>query len=109
MIELLWKEVPKNHFEYITRLIAWLVSIVEERNKVEPLEISGYIVFRNHSNEICSLIIAEEQYQKKILNILQQPPDEYKEKYVACIPSKEPDPVNEKDYDDGNDESMDVT
>ena len=51
------------------------------------------VVIIPHPTEELKLI----KYQKELIQILQQPPEEYKDRYIACITCEEPSPVTEVD------------
>ena len=109
MIELLWKSFDENVMLFVSNLITWLAStIAQQQTDDDKFEMSGFLVAKNTKGELFTLIFSDEKYQKRILKILQQPPDYYKEKYIACIPSEEPNPVVEKKEDDQNEEQINI-
>lgn len=89
----------KNYSEdliLITRIIAWLLEEIDKnwKENYEQLVIPGYITYYDEDErKTFTILFCEGEDQKKIMNILQQPPGEYKGKYIACIPSKEPEVV----------------
>ena len=48
-------------------------------------------------------ISQEEKYHKQFIDILFQPPEELKDKYIASVPIEEPCPVTEVKTEDGED------
>lgn len=103
MIELSWKETTEEDYKrmmVVSNLLAWLTTTLAEDEANHSIKMNGYIVLCDSDGEFSTLIICEGESQKKLLKILQQPPEEYKEKYVACVLSKEPEPVKEKCEDD---------
>ena len=99
MIELLWKNLSTNHSENlmcITNMLAWLVTTIHQDKEMHNIVLDGYFTILDKEGVFATLLICKgKENQKKLLNILQQPPNEYKEKYIACIHSEEPNPVNE--------------
>ena len=99
MIELSWKQ---NKFEegvdvlsYITNILAWLMETIAAEKGEHGVKITGYVVICDEFSFYHTLLMCKEEGQKRVLEILQQPPEEYKEKYVACILCEEPNPVQE--------------
>ena len=76
------------------------------RDMPNPIdEYNGHLVlFDREKQRWSSLIMCEGQTQKFILDVLQQPPPAYEGRYVACVLSKEPDPVVLRTKDEGEDE-----
>lgn len=99
MIELVWKDIYSSDYDammIVSNLLAWLCVEIAETERNKP-KIKGYIVCQDDETTISTLIICNGmEDQNKILKILQDPPEEYKEKYVARIPCEEPNPVYEK-------------
>lgn len=115
MIEVIWKDEKYNEREammYLSQLMAWLSNEITMKKEYEDLTISGYIITYEKSTV---LIFPDKntEKQKRILNILQQPPEEFKEKYIACIYAEEPKVVNEKKDteidEDSNEISIEIT
>ena len=61
---------------------------------------------KEHFKLNCCLICENPDFTKEVMSILQQPPEEYKEKYVACITSEEPKCVCEKEEKEEKDETL---
>lgn len=109
MIEVIWKDekfTEREAMMYLSQLIAWLSNEITTKKEYEDLTISGYIITYEKSTV---LIFPDKntEKQKRILNILQQPPEEFKEKYIACIYSEEPKSVSERketEVDEDNNE-----
>lgn len=115
MIEVIWKDEKYSEREammYLSQLMAWLSNEITMKKEYEDLTISGYIITYEKSTV---LIFPDKntEKQKRILNILQQPPEEFKEKYIACIYAEEPKVVNEKKDteidEDSNELSIEIT
>ena len=105
MIELLWKDIYDKEFDpytYVVELIAWLSTTIAEQAKNHSLFLTSTILVRESDDKISTLILCdgEKGAEKHMLEILQQPPDSYKGKYVPCILSEEPSPVTEKNEED---------
>lgn len=79
----------------ICEIITWMLGRLRER----PNPVVGYhghiILFDREKEKWNALIMCGEQTQKFILEILLQPPPAFKDKYVACVVSKEPCPVQQ--------------
>lgn len=110
MIELIWKDSSLNEYEnilQITNLLSWLVAIIRDKHEIE---LNGFMVLKEKNPLTYSilLILGDENSQKQTLNILQQPPEEFKEKYIARIPCEEPNPVKEKDDDSSDDDECEL-
>lgn len=107
MIELLWKETKENYYRAmcdVAKLFAWLTSellrLEETRKETEEsIYLQGYTVLWDDAADAPAILLfsnsLDRANQECLLKILQQPPGEFKEKYVACILSQEPDSVNE--------------
>ncbi len=107
MIELLWKETKENYYRAmcdVAKLFAWLTSellrLEEIRKETEEsIYLQGYTVLWDGAADAPAILLfsnsLDRANQECLLKILQQPPGEFKEKYVACILSQEPDSVNE--------------
>lgn len=102
MIELLWNEINEEYdaMFYMSKLMAWLATALIEHHKMYAL--NGVIVLRDKNDKVASLLICDENLQENILQILQQPPGEYKGKYIAKIVD-----VNNIDIHTMNDENND--
>ena len=107
MIELLWKETKENYYRAmcdVAKLFAWLTSELlrlEETCKEteESIYLQGYTVIWDGAADAPAILLfsntLDRANQESLLKILQQPPGEFKEKYVACILSQEPESVKE--------------
>lgn len=107
MIELLWKETKENYYRAmcdVAKLFAWLTSellrLEEIRKETEEsIYLQGYTVLWDGAADAPAILLfsnsLDRANQECLLKILQQPPGEFKEKYVACILSQEPDGVKE--------------
>ena len=107
MIELLWKETKENYYRAmcdVAKLFAWLTSellrLEEIRKETEEsIYLQGYTVLWDGAADAPAILLfsnsLDRANQECLLKILQQPPGEFNEKYVACILSQEPDSVKE--------------
>lgn len=107
MIELLWKETKENYYRAmcdVAKLFAWLTSellrLEETRKETEEsIYLQGYTVIWDGAADAPAILLfsnsLDKANQERLLKILQQPPGEFKEKYVACILSQEPESVKE--------------
>lgn len=107
MIELLWKETKENYYRAmcdVAKLFAWLTSellrLEETRKETEEsIYLQGYTVIWDGAADAPAILLfsnsLDRDNQECLLKILQQPPGEFKEKYVACILSQEPESVKE--------------
>lgn len=99
MIELVWDNTnldkSYNIFLYITSYYAWLASELSDNEEHHKLLINGIILAYDKGTYSSVILTDDVENEKKILKIIQQPPNEFKEKYVAHIVSQEPTPVEE--------------
>ena len=107
MIELLWKDFNAEYYRAmndVATLFAWLTATLleYEKNKKENEEsiyLQGYTVIWDSTTDVPAVLVlsnsADVANQERLLKILQQPPGEFRGKYVACILSQEPVSVNE--------------
>lgn len=112
MIELSWKE--KADCEYVqlmsvSQLLAWLTTTLKEEKEHHSIKLNGYMVLCEENGTISILLISNGDSQKQLLKILQQPPNEYKEKYIACVLSEEPQPVQEETEEDQDEQNSKCT
>lgn len=108
MIEIVWLE----EFEAMmcaTRMLAWLATTLAQK-EYNSIEFNGYMVVKEKQKSGCSILIisGDPISQNRILNILQQPPEEYKEKYIARIPCNEPNPVHEETKEDSDQYDIEI-
>lgn len=107
MIELLWEESKENYYRAmndVATLFAWLTATLleYEKNKKEGEEsiyLQGYTVIWDSTTDVPAVLVlsnsADVANQERLLKILQQPPGEFRGKYVPCILSQEPESVKE--------------
>ena len=104
MIEIIWTETLQEYEVMMcaTRMLAWLAATLAQKDEYHDIDFNGYMVVKEKQKSGCSilLICGDPISQKRMLNILQQPPEEYKEKYIACVPCDEPNPVHEQTKED---------
>lgn len=85
--------------QWYNNLFAWLLTELEKKSEESKGWLSGYLILHDvASNTVGSLILtSKEASELEILNLVQQPPGEHKEKYQAHIVSKtEPVVVTEQ-------------
>lgn len=118
MIELLLSE-HKSYYDdmiLLSNIIAWLTTeIAKSKDKEHPIMLHGYIIVYDEKapigHYVSAMMFCEGENQRQISEILQQPPGEYKEKYIARTPTEEPEVVSEEtisinsdsDYEDDED------
>lgn len=102
MIELVLAHFDDKSLQMLTALIMWVVQTLEDDPEYSGVKLDGYTVVRDEvKQDIFTLLVCEHENQKKILELLKQPPNLYKEKYIARIINLEPEPVYEiKESDD---------
>ena len=72
--------------------------------------LNGYFTLIDKEGSFATLLVCYgKENQSQLLKILQQPPNEYKEKYVAYVPCEEPSPVNEEQDKEGNKNIINVS
>lgn len=109
MIEILLKDNiggVREKFLFLAGFIAWLTKAtqaVEDKEKMEIL-MEGYIILHDEPEHIGVVIICKDQNNKKLLDVLMQPPGEFKDKYIPCVSSEEPTPVQEKKENEDKEE-----
>ena len=102
MIELTWNDWTdreRDAMMYVTNLLAWLTTTLATDEAYQDVEMTGYMVVKDNMKILAVLIMCHDENQRKILKLLQQPPEEYRTKYIANILSEEPNPVEEKTPD----------
>ena len=109
MIEIVWKDPLARDYDVImcaTSLLAWLTSTIAQNEEYHNIEFNGYMLAQEKTVG-CSMLIYcgyNPENRRRLLNILQQPPEEYKGKYIAHTLSREPMPVEEQ-TDSNSDET----
>lgn len=101
---------PTNYHDdmvMISRIITWITTTLALEEEKRNLMLRGYIVL-NDEDRISVLLICEGEHEQRLLKMLQQPPGEYKDKYVACVLSEEPKVVEEKTEEKSESESDDI-
>ena len=101
---------PTNYHDdmvMISRIITWITTTLALEEEKRNLMLRGYIVL-NDEDRISVLLICEGEHEQRLLKMLQQPPGEYKDKYVACVLSEEPKVVEEKTDEKSESESDDI-
>lgn len=96
MIELSWKK--NTTYIIISQFLEWLFNRISKFNEDETIniDVNGFLLLKEKDGGYSALIMCPDIYNdKKILNIVLQPPEEFKERYIACIPSEEPESVTE--------------
>lgn len=101
MIELLVKDYEEMEaMMLLTNLIGWLVTHIAKDEDKKGIILNGFVILRDDRLELTGLIVCDGNSQKRIIEILQQPPEAYKGKYIARIISEEPVLVKEESEDD---------
>lgn len=101
MIELIWQDYncEKNQMMMcMTSLLSWFTNIITMSEQYHHLSINGYVVIKAPDGTFTGIVVCDPEYQNELLKIIQQPPSEFRGKYIACIPSgnhEEPMPVKE--------------
>ena len=112
MIEIVWLD-DYDAMMCASRLLAWLAALLAQKDEYHNIEFNGYMIVKEKEKEKtgCSVLIicGDPISQKRILNILQQPPEEYKEKYIARIPCDEPNPVHEQTKEDSDQDDIEIS
>lgn len=101
MIEIVWTDTVACDYDVMmcaTSLLAWLTTTIAQNEENHDIEFNGFMVAQEKTTGCSILILCGDnpKNQKRVLKILQQPPEEYKDKYIARIPSTEPIPVEEQ-------------
>ena len=100
MIELLYCNRTEKSIACLTNLLSWLAATIEENERYKDIDLSGFMILKNSKDGVAGLIICgDNTSQTKILEVLQQPPGEFKGKYIARVPAEEPVCVEEKAED----------
>ena len=109
MIEIVWLEEIEAMM-CASRLLTWLATTLTQKDEYHSIEFNGYMVVKEKQKSGCSILIicGDPISQKRILNILQQPPEEYKEKYIARVPCEEPNPIHEQTKEDSDEYDIEV-
>lgn len=111
MLEVTWKKIYSKRtttFARINDFLTWLLMELPTE-----IAISGWIiacqprVIPEATETFSILIFCENNSEDEILKIIQQPPGEFKEHYVACVFSSEPQPVQEVNIEKHDDKDGD--
>lgn len=85
-----------NYYErliLLSAILRWLSEEIAKKSE-KLLYIHGsFLIVNSQSREASMIILPDENSEKDIMLILQQPPGEFNGKYIAKIPSEEPTPV----------------
>lgn len=109
MIEIVWCETStvNDYMLKATNLLAWLLTTINHQEEYRNIDFNGYMMVKDKTNGCATLLICgDPSSQKKLLTILQQPPEEYKEKYIARVPCDEPMPVHEQTEEEANENKI---
>lgn len=98
MIEVLWKNEKGDSLTQMmmkmTQLFSWLMKEIHE-NKYH-INLKGYMILLDTEFVLSGLLLpGDKESQNQLIKILQQPPGEFTEKYIARIPAEEPVVVDE--------------
>lgn len=111
MIEIIWRDETEAFFDvmmHMASLITWLTRTLAQDDELHDIDMSGYMVVKDKKTKKVSglIFVGNPESQKKLVAILQQPPNEYKEKYIARVPCEEPisvqEETKEEDLEDKN-------
>lgn len=94
----------------VSSILNWFIIELNTNPEYEEIQFRGYLVLYDETkqNNASALILCNGPDQKKIINLLQQPPDTYKEKYIACVVSEEPEPVAETRKSEDTEDEDDI-
>ena len=109
MIELVVKDYEDlEAMVLLTNLVGWLVTRIARDEDKRDIILNGFVILRDGKLELTGILVCDGRSQKRVLEILQQPPDAYKEKYIARVVSEEPVLVEEKCDDDKDKEDGEI-
>ena len=114
MIEITWIDASTCEHEtmmFMSNFIAWLCTTIAQDEKNRRIEYQGYMLVKEPSGKCSALILCGDmKSQTKILGLLQQPPEQFRGRYIACVPCEEPTPVKEEsESDDKGEIKMEIT
>lgn len=89
-------------FVLVSRICQWIAEQIKER---EDIILEGVIIARDSPEHLTVLLLCENIYHEKLLEILKQPPGEFVGKYIACVPAEEPEVVKEVTEEKKDDDS----
>lgn len=108
MIEIKWQDALTKDCDImwiISSILTWLTGKIAIEDECKDITLGGFLVIKNRTTkEVSTLLICEDDEndsQKKIYKLLQQPPGEYSGRYVAQIVNEEPISVTELQQTDG--------
>lgn len=67
---------------WLSRIVAWLTDAIKDR---EDILLEGVLLMRDQPMHTTSILVCDGDSQKKIIEMLKQPPGEFKDKYVASV------------------------
>lgn len=105
MIEILLHDnigATREKFLFIVKLINWITQIVVD---IPDPVLDGYVVLNDEPQHVGVVILTKRNKDKQLLDILFQPPEEFKGRYTPCIVSEEPKPIVEKIENENESES----
>ena len=95
MIELITDKYSDELMLMITRLLAWLV---DEVHKQINSDLDGYTVIRDDAHtEMFVLLICDDKHHERLLDILKQPPEPFRGRYIARVVNMETIPEDKKE------------
>ena len=93
MIEIKWDqsvEKSSSAMSIVAAFLLWLTKTIENEEN-HDIVFTGYINIWDRNSKMSTLIFSDEVSNKrKLLDILLQPPGEFKNKYIPCVISEEP-------------------
>lgn len=89
MIELLISSRFDNRMAmmWLARIVAWLTDVLKDR---ADILLEGVLMMRDQPMHTTSILICEGESQKLIIELLKQPPGEFKDKYIASVILEDP-------------------
>lgn len=94
-------------FFLLTSLFNWVMSELKTKPDYQDIFVQGFLSLYDTSGRASGLIMCVGEDMKGVLEILKQPPGEFKDKYVAYKVCEEPDPVVEVEKEEKDDSSSD--
>lgn len=99
---------PNEGLNALARIIEWLtMAILEKQSAEDSIALNGYISIVSMDGTVSSLLLCDGENQKKIMTLLQQPPGEYKEKYVAYELNNDTQAAVEEEKEEKDEEDED--
>ena len=85
----------------LNNILQWLAVILTTQEENKDIKWEGSLtVYDSVKPRVAAMLMCEGESEKRINELLKNPPGEYKEKYIACRVSEEPPVVMEDPNDD---------